>query len=506
MGLAFLWPGAGSTFRIMDDQPSIYRGAAVAVILQWTMRLIGLVSVIILARLLGPADFGIVGLAAAALSLVELIGAVGLRQALLRIRTPSREHLDTAFTIQLILMSAMALAGIASAPFIGAVYKEPALTAVVAALSCRYFLLGLVNIGIVDFDRHLQFGKDLRMRLVSRLAAFAVTLAAAILLQSYWALVIGLICQSGFHAVASWVVHPYRPRLSLSRRSELLGFSLWMFIHYTAQTVQQQVERLALGRFATAHLVGLYSVSKDLSDIFTQEISTALDRVTFVTVARSGGPLSDSPERLPGLIGAYAMIAAPMGLGLAATAEPTITVLLGRQWVDAVPLLQIVAVYSAIYAVYQVIASALMASGKGRMGATLSGAGAMVLIFAVASASLARPDAMSIAWAAFAGNAVVLLAGTLVIAREAQARLSLLIASIIRPFLAAAMMAAAVHGLVPEAGMALLDLIACVAIGCLLYPVLLAAIWLASGRPAGAESEALRLVSDFGGRLRPRFR
>src|SRR5688500_18080526 len=107
----------------MGDRSSIYRGALLAVTLQWSMRLIGLVAVVILARLLAPADFGIVGLAAAALALVELLGAVGLRQALLRIQAPEREHLDTAFTIQLLLFSGMALVGMATAPLIGALYE-----------------------------------------------------------------------------------------------------------------------------------------------------------------------------------------------------------------------------------------------------------------------------------------------------------------------------------------------------------------------------------------------
>src|SRR5688500_11494934 len=100
------------------DRSSLYRGAALAVALQWSMRLIGLVSVVFLARLLSPADFGIAGLAAAALAFVELLGMIGLRQSLLRIQEPEREHLDTAFTIQLILFSGMALVGFAAAPLI----------------------------------------------------------------------------------------------------------------------------------------------------------------------------------------------------------------------------------------------------------------------------------------------------------------------------------------------------------------------------------------------------
>ncbi len=487
------------------DRQTFYRSALLAVALQWSMRLIGLVSVVLLARLLSPSDFGIAGLAAAALAFVELLGMVGLRQALLRLDRLDRAHLDTAFTIQLILFSAMGLLGLLSAPLIAGLYGEPALQPVIMALSCRYFLLGLVNIGIVEFDKELDFGRDLRMRVCSRLLAFMVTLAAALLLRSYWALVIGLICQSGFHSAASWIAHPYRPRLSLERRSELLGVSLWMFANTVAQTVQQQVERLALGRFASAHLLGLYSVSKDLSDIFTQEIATALNRVTFVAVARTHKPLDHSPDRVPFLLGAYAMVAAPMGFGLAATSSDAISVLLGNQWLEAAPLLELVAIYSAFFAVYRMITSALQASGRARLAAILSIMMAILLVLSIGTVSLLKPEVMMLAWTALAANAFILLAGVAVLASVSGAGLGRLLSALVRPFAAAALMLVTVQLATPTSGVDLVDLVSSAMIGTIAFPSFLFLFWLGTGRPPGAESEAVRMLIALAGRAKTRL-
>jgi O-antigen/teichoic acid export membrane protein len=175
------------------------------------------------------------------------------------------------------------------------------------------------------------------MRIGSRLASFVVAIAAAFWFRNYWALVIGLLAQNSFFSIATYLCHPFRPRLSLKRRAELLGTSLWIFVHAVSQTVQLQIERLVMGRFGSAHVIGLFSVSKDVSEIFTQEIATALNRVTFVTVARDDQPLSESPLRTAQILGAYAMIAAPMGFGLAATAESFIHLLLGAEWDAAAP-------------------------------------------------------------------------------------------------------------------------------------------------------------------------
>ncbi|HLL29993.1 MAG TPA: oligosaccharide flippase family protein, partial [Allosphingosinicella sp.] len=405
-------------------------------------------------------------------------------------------------TIQLGLFGAMALIALATAPLVGYLYGQPALTAVLAVLSLRFVALGFINIGIVEFDRKLAFGRDLRMRIGSRLASFVVTIAAAFWLRNYWALVVGLVCQSSFFAIASYIAHPFRPRLSIRRRTELLGTSLWIFAHAVTQTVQMQIERLVMGRFTSNHIIGLYSVSKDLSEIFTQEIATALNRVTFVTVARNHEPLS--PLTTAQILGVYAMIAAPMGFGLAATAESSIHLLLGAEWTGAAPFMEIVAVYSAFYAVYKVIASSLQAAGFARRAAFMSAGGALCLTVTIAGAAWVRPDAMTVALAAFAANFLVLAGGIRVIALYSKQNPFALGLHVFRPFAAAAAMAAAVRLLGPDSGSSIIDLAGGVAIGMLSYPLFLFGLWWASGRPPGGEREALNFLVEIRQRLRRR--
>ncbi|HEX9946374.1 MAG TPA: oligosaccharide flippase family protein [Allosphingosinicella sp.] len=483
---------------------ALYRSAVLAVTLQWLMRFIGLISVFILARLLEPKDFGIMGLAVATLALVELLGAVGIWQALLRIKEWDREHLDTAWTIQLIVFGAMGLLALGTAPLVAYLFAQPALTAVLAVLSLRFLVLGLANIGVVEFDRKLAFGRDLRMRIGARLASFVVAIAAAFWFRNYWALVIGLVAQNSFFSIATYLCHPFRPRLSLKRRAELLGTSLWIFVHAVTQTVQLQIERLVMGRFSSAHVIGLFSVSKDVSEIFTQEIATALNRVTFVTVARDDQPLSDSPLRTAQILGVYAMIAAPMGFGLAATAESAIHLLLGAEWAAAAPFMEIVAVYSAFYAVYKVIASSLQAAGFARQAAYMSGTGAICLAVTVAGAAWIRPDSMTVAFAAFAANFLMLASGIVVIARYSGQNPFGLGLHVFRPFAAAAAMAAAVRLIGPDSGSAIIDLAGGVAVGGIAYPLFLIGLWWASGRPPGGEREALLLAGEMRQRLRRR--
>ena len=197
---------------------SVYRGAAIAVALTWVLRAIGLVSVFILARLLTPSDFGVVGLAMTAVALVETFSYLGMKQALLRMEKPERDYYDTAFTIQLIMFSALGLLLFAIAGPAADFFREPRVEPVIYALSLRFVMLGLVNIGVVEFERDFAFGRDLKMKATARIVSFFVTVALALWLRSYWALVVGMIVQSLVLTVLSYTMQPYRPRLSLARR------------------------------------------------------------------------------------------------------------------------------------------------------------------------------------------------------------------------------------------------------------------------------------------------
>lgn len=491
----------GSSGPTTPDR-GVYRSAATAIAIAWSVRVIGLMSVLVLARVLTPRDFGIVALAMSVLALVDIFSALGLRQALLRIARPDRAHYDTAWTIQLLVLGILAAALVAIAPAAAQFYDEPALGTLIAVLACCFVIDGLSNIGVVDFERHFDFGRDLRMRLSVRLLSFAVTLAAALILQNYWALVIGTVMHSVLNAVASYIFHPFRPHFSLAKRHDLLGVSLWMFLASAAQTIQNQIEKIVVGRISSRNVIGYYAISRDLSSIFTEEIATALNRVTFVTTARTGRPLSADPDRLPSMLGAYGLIAAPMGFGLAATADGALPLLLGSQWIDAAPLLSIIAPACALYAVSKLIVVTLQASGEARLAALLSIAGAVSLVSVTVTLALSGYGASSVAFGALISNAAFLVGGIVLLSHRAETGLLRLLTSVARPFVAAILMLLVLQSF-DITHIALLAALAIkVAAGAALFGAAVCGLWLSQGRPDGAEKIILTLLSVQWRRLR----
>ncbi|QYJ08378.1 oligosaccharide flippase family protein [Qipengyuania flava] len=471
----------------------VYRGAALAVALTWSLRAIGLVSVFILARLLTPADFGVVGLAMTVVALVETFSLLGLRQTLLRMEAPTRDYYDTAWTIQFIIFAVLALVLLAIAEPAAAFYQEPRVEPVIHALSLRYVMLGLTNIGVVEFDREMDFGRDLKMRASARIVSFIVTVGLALTLRSYWALVAGMIVQSLALTALSYVMQPFRPRFSLARRAEMLAVSLWIFVGTAAQIVYSQVERIAVGRTAETGAVGAFAVSKDVSNILTQEIATALNRVTFVQTARSGD-FKQQGERIARSLGGYAMMAAPMGFGLAAVAASFIAVFLGDQWGAAVTLVMPIATASALMAVYKLIASSLQAGGFERTSGIMSLSGLAVLVLAVARTAQQSGSPLAIAMVGLAVTFGLLVAGIFVIAWRSRSSAWRYLAAVARPFLAGAAMFALLQRLPGLSPTPLFELAWRGPLGAVIYFAVLGLLWLASGRPNSAEAELGRFV------------
>ncbi len=185
-------------------------GSVWMIAMRWSMRLLGLVSTAILARLLTPEDFGLVAMAAIAVGLVEVFSQIGVELALIRHPNPQRRHYDTAWTFN--LLTGLILGGlmVLVAPLAAAFFEEPRVEPVLWVLAAAPLVRGAVNIGIVDFRRDLRFAKDFQYNFITRIAGFVTTVTLALVFRNYWALVIGTMAHGVYGLIVSFFIHPYR--------------------------------------------------------------------------------------------------------------------------------------------------------------------------------------------------------------------------------------------------------------------------------------------------------
>jgi O-antigen/teichoic acid export membrane protein len=469
--------------------------------LQAVERLIGLVSVAILARLLNPKDFGVVAVAGTVVALVELTSAFGFDWALVRHRDLSADHLNTAWTLRALMgigtFAALGLLGPPAAAF----YRLPPLSSVLLVLGLSSFVGSLENIGTVFFRREFAFHKEFLLRVSTKLSGLAVTIPVALVYRSYWALVAGTLALRVSSTVASYLLHPFRPWPTLGRARELFGFSSWLLVGNIVDYCSGNFSGMYLGRVFGPHVTGLYSVAWELSSVPISAVSGPINRVAYSKYAedlRANRSLTDSYLEIASLIW---MICLPMCAGLIAVAADVVRLVLGPKWEGAdtvVSLYSVAVTFGVMTANTHYVYWAL---GRSRVTATLSAVSASIIIpGSILCSHLAGYKGVAVAGAV--ASAALAPINFTMLRRDAGIRFAQLWARVWRVTLGASAMLIVLFIALPRAthgtpaATALLLLIK-ILLGAAIYVAAVVVMWLACGRPEGPERRILQLALQY---------
>lgn len=469
------------------------KGSLWMVATRWVMRGIGLAGTIVLARLLVPEDFGLVAMAMLVVGLLDILTSFGVDLALIRNVDAQRRHFDTAWTIQVVQGAMVAVALVVAAPFAAGYYGEPRIVPVMQILALGVAAQGFNNIGVVAFRRDLNFSREFWFSVIRRLISFVVTVALALLWRNYWALVAGVIAGQALGVFLSYAMHPYRPRFSLEAIGEVWSFSQWMLVVNIGDYLYNKVDEFIVAGVAGSKYLGVYSMASDISNMPTTELVFPISRALFPGYAK----LAAEPRRFVyaylNVLSFVALFASGVGIGIALVAHDLTVVVLGPKWLDAVPIIQWLALFGIIRAVYGQVGSVLTALGRVRSLAMLMW---LQLIFLIPGATWAGV-AGGIAGVAMAKVLVALLFALLLfysLTRVMPISAMEIADCLWRPALAGLAMVLAVNGLAdPEAGAAL-SLARDVAVGAVTYSFVILLLWRLAGRPRGGEQFVLEVA------------
>jgi O-antigen/teichoic acid export membrane protein len=474
----------------------IARGATWMLLFRLTDRALAFVSTIILARVLVPADFGLVAMAMSVITLIELTGAFSLEVGLIQRPHPTPAQYDTTWTLRILFGVFGAGATAAMAWQAARFYADERLVAVLLVLAANWLVGTFENIGVVDFRRELNFRREYAFLITKRLVAMPVTLSVAVAFHTYWALVAGTSVGTLATVLLSYGMHPYRPRFSLRAWRELLSFSVWLFLNNLLAFLQLRLSHFIIGRTQGANALGIFTVATDFAALASTEVTAPVNRAVMPGLARLAGTIDSMKRGMLQVIGAVLLVTLPAAFGMVAVAEPMVLALLGDQWGAAVPVVQILAFAGAVQSVTANNHSAYMAAGKTHLLPLTN------LVFAIALIPLlfvlGPTGVVGVAFAQLGAMVATAAASVGLMKRYLGTSLRELAGAAWRPFVAAAAMAIAVHWLDQhQFGLAVVlppyvRLVAGVLTGVVLYVVMAATLWMITGRVEGLE----RLVFD----------
>jgi O-antigen/teichoic acid export membrane protein len=462
------------------------------------MRVLGLGSTLILVRLLAPSDFGLLALAASFAQTVDGMMTLGTEEAVIRQPNPDRNVYDTAWTLNVIRGLTVTAIVLASAVPVANFFGDPRLLTVLLVIALPPLLDGVSNIGTVDFRREMQFQKEFAIMVVPKLFGIAATLTAAFIHPSYTALLYGIAANQTMRSAMSYVMHPFRPRFSLRAWRGLVGYSIWTWLLSLAILLRNRSDTLLLGRLTDATSVGVYAVGSEVASLPTSELVEPLCRASFAGFAAANREGVSVTETFSRLMSSAVLVTLPAGLGLALVAAPLVRLAFGPGWDGAVPVLQVLGL-AGIMTVFGQISLHLMSAYSllGRLTAVaLAGA---VLRIVLLLLLIPKFGVTGAAWAAAIAT-VADQGATLVMAlRHLRVGVRAFVNQIVRPVLAAAMMAGAVLATGPwrrpaAEGDVLWSLTVQIATGAIVYTLVLLMTWLVAGRPDGPEADAVQAI------------
>lgn len=481
-------------------------GAFWMICARMAFRLIGLVSTVILARLLVPEDFGIVAMAMIVVGFIEVMSEFAFDAALIQRQDATREHYDTVWTLSLIRGIVSALIMLAAAQPLAGLFNAPELGPVLAVLAATQLVNHAINPATVDFRKHFNFGREFYFMVLPKLISFGLTVGLAVAWRSYWALVAGLIGYGVVRLVVSYTLVSFRPRITLSKWRDIFGFSNWMLVMSIGYALRMRLSAAVVGATSGAHVLGVFTVAHEFANLATTELAAPIRRALYPGFAA----IQQDRARLRGaVLNAFSLICLicmPIVAGTALCAEQIVYVLLGDGWGDAVAFLQVLALAGIMTTCLGHVQPVYMALNRPDVGAYT----AMVEVAMLLPAILLFYGAMGpigVAWAVVAVEAVMLGVEIALLKWLVQVRVAAWFARAWRPLVAVGAMSLAVlylQGTLPAAD-GFLDhartLLLCASLGALVYVVGVTVLWLLSGRRGeSAERHLMQFVGRSGGK------
>jgi len=335
-----------------------------------TVSAISFVGTAILARILSPKDFGILGMAGLITGLVQLFGNLGLGAALVQKKNIDDEYLSTAFWSSLLVSGGLIIASIILAPFASLFFNEPVIKLVIICLSANFIITSLSGVHRTILYKDIRMKKIAFVEIASRLVRVITILACALVGMGFWSIVIGMIVEGILKTILFIVTTHWMPVFcfSKSKFKELFHYGKNIYGQGFLNYFNQNMDFIVTGRLLGASLLGFYQFSYNLPYLVKSYVQDGIGPVAFSVFSK----VQDDNERLArGFLNAVkyiSMITFPVMFGLAFCAEDFISVVYGTSWLPAAGPLKLLCFGAALASIHCIIFSLFNAKGRPDIG------------------------------------------------------------------------------------------------------------------------------------------
>jgi O-antigen/teichoic acid export membrane protein len=342
------------------------KGIVWSVIQKWGRAAISIVTFITLSRLLAPEAFGLVALASVFTVFIELFLDQGFSAAVVQRSELDREHLDTAFWVNLLTGIVLTIVVIAASGLIATFFEEPRLAPVLRWLSLTFILSALSSTQIAILQRNLAFKSMAARSLVATVIGGVVGIGMAFAGFGVWSIVGQNLATGLAGVIVLWRVSGWRPGLHVSRKhyKELFTFGVSIVGNHALSVLVRRSDDFLIGYFLGPTSLGYYTIGYQLLSLIIRVVTGITNAVAFPAFSR----LQHEPKRM--LRAFYhatqytSLLAFPVFIGMAILAPELVATIFGEKWAQSIPVMRVLALIGILQSVSYFNGSIIRASGK----------------------------------------------------------------------------------------------------------------------------------------------
>jgi lipopolysaccharide exporter len=316
---------------------SLRKGSLASLLLVFqeaALKAVGLVSTLVLARILLPEDFGIIALAMLFLGLIQILAQTGSAQYLLRVDKLDDDIINTSWTINFILTSILAVPMIASGFLAAHYYDDPRLINIILTFTFLHFISNWGNPGLAYLRRAQEYTSIVKLSIITKVITVIVVIITALTLQNYWALVVGRAVGTFSGLIGSYFIYSYRPKFQLTNAKEQWKFSGWVIPQSIFGYVRTQLDSfLVSSSFGLAGL-GSYNTIKYISYMPNAYLLLPITQTFLVELVKAKGSKNYFNKQYNASFILIMLIAAPITSIMYLHHELVTLLILGPNWLE----------------------------------------------------------------------------------------------------------------------------------------------------------------------------
>ena len=321
---------------------------------------------IILARLLSPEEYGLIGIITIFVNVFNSIVDSGFSNALIRKNDASDTDYNTVFWSNLFVSSIMCLALFLCSEPIAIFFERPELKALTQVMSIIVIINAFAIVQRTLLVKKIDFKTQTKVSLIASITSGVIGVGMAMMGFGVWSLVGQQISRQLFNTVFLWILNKWRPQKLFSWLSfkELFGFGWKLLVSSLINTTWNELYQVVIGKCYNSSTLGLYTRAQQFASLFSSNITTVVQRVSYPALSSIKEDNIHLKAAYQRVIKVTMLVTFTLMLGLAGVADKFVYVLVGEKWMECVPMLQILCFQMMLFPLHAINLNMLQVQGR----------------------------------------------------------------------------------------------------------------------------------------------